>query len=154
MGVPRASKSCHMMYIRVSSTACMLKRPNVLESTWRWTRSAFSTMSSATIFLATASCTARMSLLTVWGLFAPTALIGVGLLKSTLLRVLFRPNPRNCTVTASAPIATMAGALPTVVCDLNPVAEKRLKASIWFFVLNATPPMMRPPSLIRRCVVS
>ena len=85
-----------------------------------------------------------MSLLTVWGLLAPTALIGVGLLKSTLLRVLFRPNPRNFTVTASAPIATMAGALPTVVCDLNPGAEKRLKASTWFLVLNPTPPIESP----------
>jgi hypothetical protein len=85
-----------------------------------------------------------MSLLTVWGLLAPTTLIGVGLLKSTYLRVLFRPHPRNCTVTARAPIATMAGALPTVECDLNPGAEKRLKASTWFIVLNPTPPIKTP----------
>jgi hypothetical protein len=38
----------------------------------------------------------------------------------------------------------MAGALPTVACDLNPDAEKRLKASIWFIVLNPTPPIKAP----------
>ena len=95
-----------------------------------------------------------MSLKTVWGLLAPTALIGVGFLKSTVLRVLFRPNPRNRTVTEVAPIATVAGSEPTVACDLNPGAEKRLKASTLFFAQNSTPPMKRPSVFVQRFAVS